>query len=79
MSNYNDQYDAKLFEAFTDWKFHDGSDCPIEPTKLVKVMYSSGVISPYIRPAGAYLRFIADRNWWSKADGLVHIIAYVVI
>lgn len=79
MTVYNDQYDAKLFEAFNSWKFHDGSSCPVSPNTLVKVMYSSGFISPYVRPAGAYIRFIADRNWWSKADGLVHIVSYVVI
>jgi hypothetical protein len=79
MTAYNDQYDAKLFEAWTNWISHDGKSQPVPDETMVKVMYSSGFISPYVRPAGAFQNFIGGRDWWTSSDWVIHIVAYVVI
>lgn len=77
--NMNDQYDGKLFEWANDWKTHDGKSQPVPDDKLVRVMYSSGFISPYVRPAGAYKNFIGGRDWWQSSDWVIWICAYVVV
>jgi len=73
---------AGLFEYAQDWKFTDGQGMPadLRPDQYIKVMYSGGVVSAYVRVAAAWEHWMAGRNWWLKPDDdRLYIIAYVVI
>lgn len=71
---------ADLFDYAQDWKMHDGIAQPVENERLVKVMYSNGAISQWVRPAFAWTNWTGGRNWWIKPpDDRLYILMYVVI
>lgn len=72
--------DVALFDYATDWQGHDGTGQPVPDEALVKVMYSSGYVSAFVRCAYAWRYWTGGRDWWiNPGDGRIYIIAYVVV
>jgi hypothetical protein len=72
---------VEWFESFQNWIVHDGTGQPVADEQRVKVMYSNGAVSAYVRPAYAWRHWTGGRDWWLKPDPCdrLYIIMYVVV
>lgn len=71
---------VEWFPASNDWKPNVLHWQPVPDETRVKVMYSNGAISQYVRQARAWTKWTGGRDWWQKpADDRLYIMAYVVI
>jgi hypothetical protein len=71
---------VELFETFNDWQPNFLGWQPVSDDVLVKVRYSNGFVSTYVRCAKAWRTWTGGRDWWQKpADDRLYIAEYVVI
>lgn len=72
--------DDSLFASRTDWIMHDGTGCPVEPTRYVRVMYSNGFIASKVRVAHAWTNWTGGRSWWENpGDGRLFILMFIPV
>lgn len=76
----NEAWHVSLFEHLKDWQPNSLGWQPVPDGTRVKVMYSNGFVSDYVRVAEAWRVWTGGRDWWQKPkDGRLWIMCYVVV